>query len=224
MDDYQDFSRFAPLQRVRQMKVWVIIILFGIVFGLYGITSYWSGLHPIVQEMIVVASDWDLKIFQLENIEQQIINEHSKGARSEELIDKKNNILKKIDELDNKLQGLYEECVRNSNCEIEQFRLRDQIEQFRLRDQDAFIDWFLSPAYASNADQGQYTTVNKNKKQVDKGLVLIIVFVIILVVYLLAIYKVFFSRNPRNMDVAIDLLKSITGFWIGIGTTALGTS
>jgi len=39
------------------------------------------------------------------------------------------------------------------------------------------------------------------------------------IAWFLCIFKILFSKNNHNIDVAIDLLKTLTGFFIGVGTT-----
>ena len=57
---------------------------------------------------------------------------------------------------------------------------------------------------------------------VDKEFVFKVILIVLAIVYAFVNYKVWFSSNPRNMAVAIDTLKTITGFWIGLGTAAFG--
>ncbi|MFX1577992.1 MAG: hypothetical protein ACFFCF_12605 [Promethearchaeota archaeon] len=211
MKEITSLYNLTPLQRMRHMKVWLFLVVVAIAFGVYGISTIWSRLDPIVKEIYLVNADLEGAQYRLKKIEQQIIREREKGDVSEKLIEKKESIIEEIKELDAKLKRLYKECERRGI----------DVGQFKHLDQSYLIDWFLTPAYASNADQGQDSTTSKKQVMVDKELVLKIVFIILVVVYLLALYKVFFSRNPKNMNVAIDLVKSITGFWIGIGTTVL---
>lgn len=42
-------------------------------------------------------------------------------------------------------------------------------------------------------------------------------------VYILVLAKIFFSRNAQNMNIAIDLAKTLNGFFIGVLTTLIGT-
>jgi len=39
------------------------------------------------------------------------------------------------------------------------------------------------------------------------------------IAWFLCIFKILFSKNNHNIEVAIDLLKTLTGFFIGVGTT-----
>jgi hypothetical protein len=221
MEDYQDFARATPLHRMRQMRIWVILVVAGIASGIYGLSVYWSNLHPIVQEMYLVAASWDLERSRLESIEQKIETESSKGVRPEKLIEEKLAILNKMNEFYARLKELYGDCANNASCRLEQFKLRDSIEEFSLRNRGAFIDWFFTTAHASNTDPDQDSIAAKNNKPLAKEFIVKMALIVIGVMYFFSIYKVFFSRNPRNMKVAIDLMKSITGFWFGIVTSTL---
>lgn len=221
MDDYRDFARATPLQRMKQMRIWAILVVAGIAAGIYGLSVYWSNLHPIVQEMYLVAASWDLERDQLESIEQKIETEISKGGRPEKLIEEKLAIQNKMDDFYARLKELYVNCENNASCRLEQFKLHDSIEEFNLRNRGAFINWFFTTAHASNTDPDKDSIPAKYNKPLEKEFIVKIALIVIAVMYLFTIHKVFFSRNPRNMKAAIDLMKMITGFWFGIVTSAL---
>lgn len=221
MEDYQDFARATPLQRMNKMRIWIILVIAGIAAGIFSLSVYWSNLHPVVQEMYLVAASWDLERDRLENIEQEIETEISKGALPEKLIEEKRAIQNKMDGFYARLKVLYENCENSAGCQIEQFKLRDSIEEFNRRHRGAFIDWFFTTAHASDTDPGKDSIAAKYDKPLDKEFIVKIALVVIFLTYLFSIFKVFFSHNPRNMKAAIDLMKMITGFWFGIVTTAL---
>ena len=52
-----------------------------------------------------------------------------------------------------------------------------------------------------------------------KNTVMLGVFAALGLVYFVAIFKVFFSTNPNNVDSATDLIKTLTGFFVGVGTS-----
>ena len=48
------------------------------------------------------------------------------------------------------------------------------------------------------------------------------IFSILGLVYLSAIYKLFFAKNQNHIDIATDLVKTLTGFFVGAATGFLG--
>jgi multidrug transporter EmrE-like cation transporter len=52
-----------------------------------------------------------------------------------------------------------------------------------------------------------------------KNIIIFGVFSALGFVYFIAVFKVFFSKNPNNVDSATDLIKTLTGFFVGVGTS-----
>ncbi len=222
MEEYREFVNFSPLQRMRRMKVWVLLVAAGLAAGIYGIHSYWSGLHPLVQEMNLVAAKWDLHWDRLQKIESEIKAESASGKNTERLIDEQTAVREKLKQAYDRLQTLYADCARNETCQVEQFILREPIEQSMREYLGAWIDWFLATARASDDVTVQDTQASRANDSLDRVFIVRIVLAIIGAMYLFSIFKVFFSSNPRNMKVAIDTMKAITGFWFGLVTSLVG--
>ncbi len=68
---------------------------------------------------------------------------------------------------------------------------------------------FISNAYADTDQEAVF------KKQY----ILWAILCLLALVYLGALYSLFFSRNSRNIELATDLVKTLTGFYIGIVTS-----
>lgn len=71
----------------------------------------------------------------------------------------------------------------------------------------------ISSAYADNHDV---------IPQIKKQNVFWAILGLLALVYLGALYSLFFSIKPRNIELATDLVKTLTGFYIGIATTVVG--
>jgi hypothetical protein len=50
---------------------------------------------------------------------------------------------------------------------------------------------------------------------------LTIILAVLALVYFGALVKTFFSSNPQNMSMAVDLVKTLTGFFIGVATSLI---
>lgn len=55
-----------------------------------------------------------------------------------------------------------------------------------------------------------------------KVLIMAGIFVVLGLVYIVGIFKLFFSRNNDQVDTASDLVKTLTGFFVGAATGFLG--
>ena len=55
-----------------------------------------------------------------------------------------------------------------------------------------------------------------------KILIMAGIFVVLGLVYLAGIFKIFFSSNSEQIDTASDLVKTLTGFFVGAATGLLG--
>ena len=77
---------------------------------------------------------------------------------------------------------------------------------------------FISTAYAQDsAEPAETTDVFTPKLIIMSG-----VFVVLGVVYLAGIVKLFFTSNADQVDTAADLVKTLTGFFVGAATGFLG--
>ena len=74
----------------------------------------------------------------------------------------------------------------------------------------------ISVAYA------QGTTEETSDGFTPRIIIMAGVFAIIGIVYLAGIFKLFFSRNSEQVDTAADLVKTLTGFFVGAATGFLG--
>jgi len=79
-----------------------------------------------------------------------------------------------------------------------------------------FLNMVISPAFAEEA------TLPQGEKAHTKATIMLGVFLVLGCVYVTSIYKVFFSTNPNNVDSAADLLNTLTGFFVGVGTSFIG--
>ena len=74
------------------------------------------------------------------------------------------------------------------------------------------VDLIVSCAFAADPD------ISSNPIEFPKNTIMLGVFSALGIVYFVAIFKVFFSTNPNNVDSATDLIKTLTGFFVGVGT------
>ena len=74
----------------------------------------------------------------------------------------------------------------------------------------------VSIAYA------QYETGNTSEKFTPRILIMAGIFIILGIVYLAGIFKLFFSGNSDQVDTAADLVKTLTGFFVGVATGFIG--
>ena len=74
----------------------------------------------------------------------------------------------------------------------------------------------ISSAYA-RPDTGSLQNAFTPKILIMAG-----IFVILGLVYLAGIFKIFFSSNSEQIDTASDLIKTLTGFFVGAATGLLG--
>lgn len=74
----------------------------------------------------------------------------------------------------------------------------------------------ISLAYAQNTDFQEIEA--KNIQYIVMGGV----FSVLCIVYLAAIFRLLFSKNIGNVLIATDLVKTLTGFFVGVGTGFLG--
>ena len=61
-----------------------------------------------------------------------------------------------------------------------------------------------------------------NNEFTPKVLIMAGIFLVLGVVYFAGIYKLFFSGNSDQIDTAADLVKTLTGFFVGAATGFLG--
>ncbi len=74
----------------------------------------------------------------------------------------------------------------------------------------------ISIAYAQNTDFQEIEA--KNIQYIIMGGI----FSLLGIVYLAAIFRLLFSKNISNVLIATDLVKTLTGFFVGVGTGSLG--
>ena len=74
----------------------------------------------------------------------------------------------------------------------------------------------ISPAHAQSVEElaaGGFT---------PKVLIMAGIFIVLGLVYIAGIFKLFFSDNSNQIDTASDLVKTLTGFFVGAATGILG--
>jgi predicted RND superfamily exporter protein len=77
-----------------------------------------------------------------------------------------------------------------------------------------FLPFTTSIAYAAQgAPQESFT---------PRVMIVTGIFIVLGLVYLVAIFKLFFSSNSSQVDTAADLVKTLTGFFVGGATSFLG--
>ena len=74
----------------------------------------------------------------------------------------------------------------------------------------------ISIAYAQNTNFQEIEA--KNIQYIIMGGI----FSLLGIVYLAAIFRLLFSKNISNVLIATDLVKTLTGFFVGVGTGFLG--
>ena len=79
-----------------------------------------------------------------------------------------------------------------------------------------FLPTIVSIAHA------QDETGNTSEKFTPRVLIMAGVFIILGLVYLAGIFKLFFSGNSEQLDTAADLVKTLTGFFVGVATSFIG--
>lgn len=84
------------------------------------------------------------------------------------------------------------------------------------RAQSSLIDFFISGAVAAETSDLEDGISSELKSSI-----LPIVLGVLGLVYFSALVKTFFSSNPQNMNLAVDLVKTLTGFFIGVVTAIL---
>lgn len=212
MQQLTNFTNLSPFQRMSQMKGWLVLLFIALVlagYGIHSISGFYRNLDPLSKEIAGVTADLAVLAVQLRKVQRKITKATEQGDTSQELIEKEKSLSAEIEKLRLELERLQEECNR-AGCQLgaEYPGLSFYI-----------LDFLVKPVYASESSQVERGT---SQPVVDKTFILLIVMAVMGLVYLLTIFKVFFSSNPRNMATAIDAFKTITGFWIGIGTAAIG--
>lgn len=81
------------------------------------------------------------------------------------------------------------------------------------------IGSLLSPISSAYA---QTEAALPNNEFTPKVLIMAGIFLVLGVVYFAGIYKLFFSGNSDQIDTASDLVKTLTGFFVGAATGFLG--
>lgn len=81
------------------------------------------------------------------------------------------------------------------------------------RDGIGLIGLIVQPAFAEDVSK------LSESGESPKSEIILGIFSALGIVYFVAIYKVFFSTNPNNVDSATDLIKTLTGFFVGVGVT-----
>lgn len=81
------------------------------------------------------------------------------------------------------------------------------------------IGAYLSPISSAYA---QTDALPSDNEFTPKVLIMAGIFLVLGVVYLVGIFKLFFSGNPDHIDTASDLVKTLTGFFVGAATGFLG--
>jgi len=80
------------------------------------------------------------------------------------------------------------------------------------------IGLYLSPISSAYA---QTTPLSENEFT-PKIVIMAGIFLVLGLVYFAGIYKLFFSGNSEQIDTASDLVKTLTGFFVGAATGFLG--
>jgi drug/metabolite transporter (DMT)-like permease len=78
------------------------------------------------------------------------------------------------------------------------------------------------PSTVTSIAYAQPDEPEKPEKFTPRVIIMGGVFVILGLVYLAGIFKLFFSRNSTQLDTAADLVKTLTGFFVGVATSFIG--
>ena len=77
----------------------------------------------------------------------------------------------------------------------------------------------ISTLSSTVVERGQ--TTNSFDKFIPRVIIMAGIFLILGIAYCASIFKLFFSRNGNQVDKAADLVKTLTGFFVGAATVFL---
>ena len=80
----------------------------------------------------------------------------------------------------------------------------------------------ISTAYAQSVADVQPVEEPAEDEFAPKKVIMPGIFLVLGIVYMAGIYKLFFSDNSNQIDMASDLVKTLTGFFVGAATSLLG--
>lgn len=80
----------------------------------------------------------------------------------------------------------------------------------------------ISTAYAQPEEDTQPVVEPAEDESTPTKIIMPGIFLVLGIVYLAGIYKLFFSDNSNQIDTASDLVKTLTGFFVGAATGLLG--
>ncbi len=72
---------------------------------------------------------------------------------------------------------------------------------------------------ANAADENKVQIDNLIPKVISKIQILLLVLALLAMVYLVSIISLLISRDPKKVDLSADVIKTLTGFFIGVATT-----
>ena len=194
----EELSELPTLSRVSKLGTAGIAAIIGLIS--VGITLFFSidnyqmenSINNAKQEKIQIINESSTKIESQGVAIREIINNTEDPELREKLNEYQMNIEKYIEESREANKLLEKDVERSYKGSI-------------------FNIGIISVAYAAE------TEGPKLKKQN----VLWAILILLALVYLGALYSLLFSKNSNNIDIATDLVKTLTGFYIGIATSVV---
>jgi len=206
----QEVITLSPAQRFSRYRIWLVFTLLAAAIGMY--TCYQltaSGTLSRTQARLTAGILSD-KEEALAKITIAINAAEAAGEPIGELEQRRNALQQDIDILKKELE-LIELRQEQFERDLKGSSINDGASPFSLT--------VVAAAHASEPAEVESEIISRASSR--RTPVLWATLGILGFVYALVNYKVWFSTNPRNMELATDLMKTITGFWIGLGTTLL---
>ncbi len=208
--DTKDRKNLNSREHIRRRKLWVILVIVAVFFGMYG--SYKLMQTGKLQEWAIANTQKMILLEEksLSRIENNIKKAQSEGAKTDDLERERKESLKNIERLKKELELLI--------LERDEFRIQSLHPKMLLDSPSLSVNNAYAAEQEINNIAKKNDSMSLNEKDSLRRYVLFAVLLVLAIVYIIVNYKVWFSTNPKNMDLASDLMKTITGFWIGLGT------
>jgi len=152
---------------------------------------------------------------QIESAKEQAIHDYSESWGGHSV-----NLEVKLKDINERLQQTMNPELREYLL-IQKQEIEEQIE--KSKEYEKLKDKYLKPSSSINFSifPTAHAQTTNEQTPVKKHHILWSILGLLAFVYLGALYSLFLSSVPRNIELATDLVKTLTGFYIGIATTVL---
>jgi hypothetical protein len=84
----------------------------------------------------------------------------------------------------------------------------------------------IETAHAQSAAPSPQQPIVPNRRVSDemRSLIMVLVFIVLGMTFILSIVAIFKTKNKEVLTWAVDTVKTLLGFFIGVATTLIGTS